>query len=150
MTPRSRRSTRNPHHNASFKPSNFILSWLHVLRSSIPLSSDSDADDSFVFFYNSVKRPKEHICPFFEADRPNSCITHNQPKRRKDVIMHHLQVVRCEKENEQHLLHDPLWDDWIIKTFYLQKRPKRFDRSWRREGQKESIKSIIGKRQRMS
>src|SRR5271157_4764220 len=67
----------------------------------------SDEDVELLFFSRS-KRPKQLVCPFSDASRPNPCTTHEQPRKKKKSIQKHLQHVKEKDGDEKHPLNDPL------------------------------------------
>lgn len=72
--------------------------------------------------YNTIKRPKEFTCPFSASTRQNPCTSFADPRKRKIQISNHLRIVR-DKPDECHPLNDSLWDDPLVKDYYLVKRP---------------------------
>lgn len=96
-------------------------------RPPAPPPPDGDSSDRKVAFYSKELRPKTHVCPFSATGRDNPCTTHAQPKGRRDVIMHHLQSIKLDGYDISHPEHDPLWEAPIVKDYYLQKRPQKFE-----------------------
>jgi hypothetical protein len=86
-----------------------------------------------VAYYDKSRRPNEHVCPFSASTRESPCTSHAGARKRKDAIMHHLESILAHHGDEFHPVDDPLWNEWIIKDYYLVKRPAKFSKELRDE-----------------
>ena len=92
-------------------------------------SSEENAEEDLevdIDFYDRSKKPKVHICPFSDSSRMNPCSTHRTPRKRRDAITAHLNSFRLYGFNLEHPQDDPLWQEWVVKDYYLKRRPKKF------------------------
>ena len=80
-------------------------------------------EDVELLFFSRTKRPKQLVCPFSNAARPNPCTTHEQPRKKKKSIQKHLQHVKEKGGDEKHPLDDRLWSTFEVNWF-LTSRPK--------------------------
>jgi hypothetical protein len=111
-------------------------------------SSSDEEDDSGIDFYNRNKQPKQKVCPFSDSSRSNPCISHSQPRARKDAIMHHLSRIKSAGGDSCHPLNDSLWNSWIVR-WYLQPRPSRFNTQERRTAVKHAQSKYYKKRKQI-
>lgn len=72
------------------------------------------------------KKDEKHVCPFAFEGVTHPCLTHAEGRVRKDAISSHLKdVQRGDKpDNGTHDPNNPIWQTWIVKSFYLVKRVK--------------------------
>ena len=89
--------------------------------------------------YNRIKRPKEFVCPFSAPGRVNRCTSFENPRKRKVQISNHLRIVQ-EKGDDQHPLHDDLWNHPLERDYYLVIRPS-YNEAERALASKESNKN---------
>jgi len=73
--------------------------------------------------YNPALKPAEFLCPFSHPDRRNPCSALHGQRKSKTQITTHLISLKRKNGDIHHPINDPLWNDPLIKNYYLIKKP---------------------------
>jgi len=89
------------------------------LNLAIPDVSDSEEEEEDED--SDPRKPQSFTCPFSDPSRENPFA---EPRKVKGLVSNHLFRIKQRGGDESHPINDALWNDWIIKGFYFQRRPK--------------------------
>jgi hypothetical protein len=73
--------------------------------------------------YDPTLKPTEFFCPFSHPDRPNPCSALHGQRKSKTQITSHLIGLKRKNGDAHHPINDPLWNDPLVKNYYLIKKP---------------------------
>ena len=89
------------------------------------LNSEDDNFHARDFYgeYDPTLKPTEFFCPFSNPDRLNPCSALHGQRKSKTHITTHLISLKRKNGDVHHPINDPLWNDPLIKNYYLIKKP---------------------------
>jgi hypothetical protein len=120
------RNTSSPVSSSSSSESDDGLPTSHINRRVATPPPPDTSEPNFRFYDRSlIPNGGQHACPFAAPDRNNPCS--HTPGPRRDRIRHHLHDIRTDGGTATHPIDDPLWEDPIVKGYYMIKRPKKFE-----------------------
>jgi hypothetical protein len=86
-----------------------------------------EGEQTFEQLFNTPRRVKKpHFCPFGLPGVRVPCLTHANGRDRRESIRRHLMDVQQGNypDDDSHSPINPIWNTWIVKTYYLPKRAK--------------------------
>ena len=105
-------------------PSRLLPEVSKRARESLDLVIPDVSESSDEHNDSDPRKPQSFICPFSGPSRDVPCQAFAEPRNVKGLVANHLARIKQRGGDESHPINDPLWDDWIIKDFYLARRPK--------------------------
>jgi hypothetical protein len=73
--------------------------------------------------YDGSLKPEQFTCPFAHRSRTNPCVTLTGTSKTKTQVRNHLMTVRRKGYDKHHPKDDPLWNEPLVKNYYLLARP---------------------------